>query len=245
MAWLWVLGSVVLLLVLFLLSSFHISFSYDKNAKYKLRWFFLSVTSEDMKKEPEKEKKPAAVEAKGKKKAKTSYLRDLYRGEGLTGIIDIIREAAGIAQGALKYACGHLIVKKFDIDICVSGDNAADTAILYGQVCAAVYPSAGVIVSNTKCRSYDINIYPDFNEKADSRIWVEFKGRIKLFFIIKTAVVYGIRAFKLYKNRIIPSIVKGGRKSKPQNGNNSVKEAEKTAGGRSGVSSPDGNSGKK
>lgn len=223
LTWLWVLGSVVLLLILLLLSSIHISFSYDNKAKYKLRWFLFSVTSEDKKKKPAKEKKSEKAEKEKKEKPKDSFLKKLYKGEGLTGIIYIIREAAQIAQGALKYLFGHLVVKKFDIDICVSGDNAAETAVLYGQVCAAVYPCAGFIVSNTKCRSYNISIYPDFNEKAKSNAEAEFKGRVKLIFVFKTAAVYGMKLFRLYKNRIIKSIIRGEIKIEKENNKNDDK----------------------
>lgn len=215
--WLWILGSVGLLLTLFLVSSVRVSFSYETKVKYRLRWLFFSVSSENMKKQPvkdEKKKQPRKEE----KKQKSSFLKNLYKGEGLTGIIDILRDAAQIVQGALKYTCSHLVVKKFDVEISTAGKDAAETAILYGQVCAGVYPCAGVIVSGTKCRSYHINIYPDFSENSKTKVSVVFKARIKIFFLIKTAAVYGLRLLKIYKNRIIPSIVRGERKmGKPVN----------------------------
>lgn len=214
MAWLWILGSVALLLILFLISSVHVSFSYDKKMKYKLRWLFISISSEDFKEKTTEEKKEEKPQEKKPEKPKSSFLKNLYKGEGLTGIIDILRDVSQIAQGALKYVFKHLIVKRFYIDISVACGDAAKTAIRYGQVCAGVYPCAGIIVSNTKCRSYDINIYPDFDDKSESKISVDFKGRVKLFFIIKTAVVYGLKLLKIYKNRIIPSIIRGERKGK-------------------------------
>jgi len=214
LAWLWILGSVALLLILFLISSVHVSFSYDKKMKYKLRWLFISVSSEDFKEKTTEEKKEEKPQEKKPEKPKSSFLKNLYKGEGLTGIIDILRDVSQIAQGALKYVFKHLIVKRFYIDISVACGDAAKTAIRYGQVCAGVYPCAGIIVSNTKCRSYDINIYPDFDDKSESKISVDFKGRVKLFFIIKTAVVYGLKLLKIYKNRIIPSIIRGERKGK-------------------------------
>lgn len=221
MAWLWILGSVALLLILFLISSVHVSFSYDKKMKYKLRWLFISISSEDFKEKTTEEKKEEKPQEKKPEKPKSSFLKNLYKGEGLTGIIDILRDVSQIAQGALKYVFKHLIVKRFYIDISVACGDAAKTAIRYGQVCAGVYPCAGTIVSNTKCRSYDINIYPDFNDKSESKISVDFKGRVKLFFIIKTAVVYGLKLLKIYKNRIIPSIIRGERKDKKQKTANS------------------------
>ncbi len=214
MAWLWILGSVALLLILFLISSVHVSFSYDKKMKYKLRWLFISISSEDFKEKTTEEKKEEKPQEKKPEKPKSSFLKNLYKGEGLTGIIDILRDVSQIAQGALKYVFEHLIVKRFYIDMSVACGDAAKTAIRYGQVCAGVYPCAGIIVSNTKCRSYDINIYPDFDDKSESKISVDFKGRVKLFFIIKTAVVYGLKLLKIYKNRIIPSIIRGERKGK-------------------------------
>lgn len=230
LAWLWVLGSVALLLILFLISSVHVSFSYDTKVKYKLRWLFISVSSDDIKEKPKEEKKREEPDKKKEEKKKTSFLKNLYKGEGLTGIIDILRDVAQIAQGALKYVFKHLIVKKFYIDICVACGDAAQTAITYGQVCAGVYPCAGIIVSNTKCRSYHIDIYPDFNEKSKSEISVDFNGRVKLFFILKTAAVYGLKLLKIYKNRIIPSIIRGERKSQrnKQTKKNEVKQEIKT-----------------
>ena len=218
----------MLLLVLLLLSSIHMSFLYDKKAKYEIRWLFISLNSENMQPKTEKEKKTEDKKDKKKKEKKEqSFIKKLYKGEGLQGIIDILREAAEIAKGAFKYVVKHLIIKKFIIDICVSGKDAADTAILYGKVCAGVYPCAGVLVSNTNCKHYTVNIYLDFDENAKTEITAEFNGKIKLIFVLKAAVVYGLQAFKLYKNRVIPSIIRGERKAEKKKAENRGK-AENT-----------------
>lgn len=209
MAWLWILGSAASLVILLLISSVHVSFHYEKKAAFKVRWLFFSVDSEKEKKQKETEKKPAEKKEKEKKKQKPSFLESLYKGEGLSGIIDILSQAAETAKGAMSYIFNKLIVKSFVVDISVSAEDAASTAIRYGQVCAAVYPCAGVIVSNTRCRSYRVDIYPDFDSGAKTLVKADFKGKIKVVFLLKALLTYGLELFRVYKDRVIPAVIRG------------------------------------
>lgn len=71
-------------------------------------------------------------------------------------VLALLREVVDI----LKY----VKIKRFFLDVSVSGDDAAETAIDYGKCCAAVYPLCGFVSSHMKVKKggLKINISPSF-----------------------------------------------------------------------------------
>ena len=64
----------------------------------------------------------------------------------------------------LKPIFRHIKFRQLNIDITVASDNAADTAINYGRLCAGVYPALSVILNVIKYDDYKVNIRPDFDK---------------------------------------------------------------------------------
>jgi hypothetical protein len=55
-----------------------------------------------------------------------------------------------------------LVIEELYLDIGCAKKDAAETAIYYGEVCAALYPMLGALASKCKIKKYDINVYPDY-----------------------------------------------------------------------------------
>ena len=72
-------------------------------------------------------------------------------------------------------------IRKFVFDLSIATDDAAKTAIEYGEVCCVVYPIISFIEANTnfKLKTNNINIRPDFDSK-DSKFKVSVLVKAKL-----------------------------------------------------------------
>ncbi len=131
------------------------------------------------KKEPEnKSQKSAGFGAK---------MKEIAKYQGVSGLLSLLKDLAGIAGGVLKNLWSHVVVKKFDLLLTIGGEDAAETAILYGRLCGVVYPAAGTILQGCKCRKYGITVQPDFDRK-ETAAQFSFCGRILLVFVISSAL---------------------------------------------------------
>ena len=121
------------------------------------------------KKEKAGSKKRAPKEKKAKKKKKPNpiikWIKGLYKKGGVDAIIEAFKKIASLVGTVLKPIFKNIRLKQLNIDITVASDNAADTAINYGKLCAGVYPALTVILSVMKYDDYSVAIRPDFNKK--------------------------------------------------------------------------------
>lgn len=82
-----------------------------------------------------------------------------------------------------KGTLGKIIRKRFTIkniqlNLTVTGDDAADTAIKYGELASVVFPAVSFLTKNMKVRKYDVQITPDFlatKQKAAFRNQIAFR----------------------------------------------------------------------
>lgn len=150
-----------------------------------------------------KKKKPKSPEAKPKrekpKKEKNDgvSIKKLFEQNGVSGIINIIKKIGSLAVGALKDVFSHVIIRELMVDITVSGENAADTALDFGYACTAVYPAVSAISQVCICKDFKVMVTPDFTEGAKSKAVCRFSGDIRIFWLIKAAVVHGFKALQL------------------------------------------------
>ena len=115
--------------------------------------------------------------------------------ESIKGIITVIQSILH----EIKYLLPKCTIESFKLNILCSTSDAAQTSLLYGGVCAVVYPAIGVFYSVTKQKKHstEINIMPDFKtQKSDFSVY----GRISCvaFFLLVAFLRF---AFKYYKNR--------------------------------------------
>ena len=81
----------------------------------------------------------------------------------MSGVIELINNCVGaLKRFSVRFIKRAVIIKKFHLDIHITEDDAAATAIKYGKVCAALYPSLGFICSNMKVKDYKANVFADY-----------------------------------------------------------------------------------
>ena len=81
----------------------------------------------------------------------------------------------------MRWIIRFVKIRKFVFDLSIASDNAADTAIEYGEVCCVIYPIISFIQTNTnfKFKTDNINISPDF-DSTDSKLKASVLVKAKL-----------------------------------------------------------------
>lgn len=194
MLWLYILLGILLVIFLLLLIPVKLKASYDEDFRCSLKIGFIKIQlypQKPKKKKKKSEKTDEKPEHEEKKK------ESLIKEKGISWLFDLIKKIADLAVGALKDFFRHIIVKKLMLSISIAGDNAADTAVKYGYCCSAVYPAFGIIVGAVKCRSYGVDISPNFQEKAKSAVNMELEAKIKILWLLALVLKHGYKGLKL------------------------------------------------
>ncbi len=101
-------------------------------------------------------------------KQKNNFLKTLYDAHGIDGLLLIIRRVfryLGTFTGNLMHS---LVVEELYLDVRCHRNDAASTAIYYGEVCSSLFPMLGALITRYRVRKYDINVYPDYLARTSS-----------------------------------------------------------------------------
>ena len=195
MLWLYILLGILLAIFLLLLVPVSITIKYENDFLCILMIGFVPITIYPQKSKKEKEQKvkkekPKQEESKEKKPS-------LLQEKGFAWFINLIKKVAELAKDALKDFFKHIIINRFMLSITISGNDAADTAIKYGELCAAVYPAVGIITGAAKCKKCGIDLAPDFDKKSKASIYFDLKARILALWVVGLIIKYGVKGIKL------------------------------------------------
>ncbi|MBR1483526.1 MAG: GerW family sporulation protein [Ruminococcus sp.] len=199
MLWLYILIGIVLLLLLILLLPVGVRVCYDEDFTAELKIGFVSVRLYPPKpKKPKKKKKskkpaPEKKEKEEEKEKKPSLLKE----KGIDWLLNLIRQIAAIAAGALKDFFRHLVIRDLQISVTYAGEDAQDTAVKYGCFCLSIYPAVSILADIAHCRRYGVDIAPNFNEGEKSVYYADIDVRIRVLWIFGLIFRYGFRVIKL------------------------------------------------
>ena len=137
-------------------------------------------------------------------KQKNNLLKTLYDAHGIDGLMLLVHRVfsyIGTFLGDLMHA---LVIDELYVDVMCTRNDAASTAIYYGEVCTGLFPMLGALVTNYKVRKYDINVYPDFLAKTSS---ASFAVSLHLYPIYVVGITLAL-VFKMLFKVILRLIVK-------------------------------------
>jgi len=188
------------LIVFVLLQSVRVVFSFSTKGKRDLKAKILFFSLYDMNKKPKKakkektNKKPSKISAYFKKLFGLDAIDDATKikenteKEGISETVDKIVAAFSLLFGRISWLLGKINVKRFHILAICGGSDAADVAMEYGMVCAAIYPLMGYIETNlnVKENATDVRIGCDFENEAYFEI--EFKAKLRLIHIVRAVL---------------------------------------------------------
>ena len=182
-----ILGIIAFILIL-LMIPVRIKLDYGEKTTLRLGYFFLSfrIYPAKEKKPGKKKKTPKKKKEEEKKKPqkkKTGKLKQLLDKHGADGLIEILKEAAKIVTELLGGLARHLYFTRFNVRICVVGEDAADTAVKYGYVCSAVYLPIAVLSEHSVIKKHSEDISAGFlAEKTAAEL--ELTAKIRPLFLI-------------------------------------------------------------
>lgn len=144
----------------------------------EVRWLFLRIlrvpAPEKKKKKPKKVKKKKEEKPKEEKKKeekpkeekpKENILARFYRYQGIPGFIELLGE---LVRALKKFGHGFgraIQVRRFGLQMVITGGDPAEIAEKYGKTCAAVFPALGYLANHTRFkRNFErkIDIHPAF-----------------------------------------------------------------------------------
>lgn len=151
---------------------------------------------------PKKESKAQKTESKkeeiSKKPKKENLISKLFKEKGKIEGIKFCFSFIKIAFSKIIWVIRKIKIKKLCLEVSVASDNAASTAIGYGAVCAAVYPTLNLINQNTEIGIKEINIYTDF-DKLSPEIKISFSAKTRLVYAVVSAVALLFAYLRLKK----------------------------------------------
>ena len=174
-----VLGAIIVVLITLLILPVKLRVDYDKELTYTLKYLgFTLLDSEAEDKESKKVLKKVQSTALPTDK---ESIKSTYKQKGITGTIKYYGDVLLFILKRLRWIIRFVKIRKFVFDLSIASDNAADTAIEYGEVCCVIYPIISFIQTNTnfKFKTDNINISPDF-DSTDSKLKASVLVKAKL-----------------------------------------------------------------
>lgn len=179
----------IILAVLFSLLLFPLKIIADltDTSAITLKYLFFTIPLKTNKGKGKKKKENKKKEEKAEDKESIKFKEILEYGE-------IIKDALKKLSEVLKHLKSDII----KIDIKVSGEDAAKTAIYYGAVCSAVYPAVSFIQTKIEVKKTEINISPDFDSTKTKG---SFYGKFRIMPLhLIAAVISLVKYFITIKN---------------------------------------------
>lgn len=125
-------------------------------------------------------------------------LQGIYEEKGLVGFLNVLKLTIKNTWNLLVSFLKRATLRKLEIKLNVVGEDAADTAIIYGWANSIVYPIVGAILENVaEYKELDVQINPDFTEGADSSVVANAVATIKVTKLIAMLVESGVEAENL------------------------------------------------
>ena len=213
-----VIGAIVALVVILLFLPLTMDLTYEGDLFIKLKYLGITVF-DDQKSEKKKQKKQKDGKKQDKQPEDDNFLKRSYKQRGLLGTIKFCCSVLKIVIENIPAIVKRFKFRKLRVDLTVAGDDAANTAIKYGEVCAVVYPVVTLLQSLIDLKPQQINVSVDF-DKTES----EFKGTV----LARASVIYWIiiiySMFKEIENLKYKESEENERKqSKDRNGHNNGK----------------------
>lgn len=213
-----IIGAIVGLLLIAIFLPITIDVSYDSEFLIKIKYSGITVfdNKKSEKKQKNKYKKQSKPNKKSAKTKKDNFFIRTYKQKGLMGTIKYFSTILKIVLKKLMWLLKKFKFRRFKFDLTVATSDAADTAIKYGEVCAATYPVFALIQSVADFKPKDINISADFDKSK----W-EFKCET----LVKTSAINWIIAgisvlIEIFKIQRKESEENERKQSKDRNGHN-------------------------
>lgn len=193
-----VIAGVLLIITFFLLLPVKLEVAFREKFSAQVRVLFLRFP---LSSEEEKSTEEMASEAAQQKQDAAGLggkLKRMARREGFSGFLHSLQELAGAVGTASKKLLQKLHLRKFDLYVCVGGEDAATAAIQYGQVSGVVYTACGLLLSLLPCRKPRVCVDLNYNLEEPQ---VDFSAvvSIRLLFLLWEGLILLYKALPFFR----------------------------------------------
>lgn len=137
---------------------------------------YVIAPEEETKKYKKARKKKGDTEKTEKKEKKKSPLKE----KGVSGFLEDLKSIVKGVWSLLVSVLRRAVLKTLHIKLNVAGEDAADTAIVYGYANAVIFPIVSAFTENVRgYKDLDVSITPDFSDDAQAEIYFELELKIK------------------------------------------------------------------
>ena len=124
----------------------------------------LFPAKEKLKKEvPKKVQKSQVKKAEEETKSFFHDFEQMLKEDGFAATCHYYKEIMSLLGKASKQILNAIVVDRYQLALHIVGEDAADTAIRYGQLCGVVYPIQAVVESQIKVKKRKLDFKADFN----------------------------------------------------------------------------------
>ena len=212
-----VIGIILLIFILIAVTRITVSIAYDEKFKAVVSVLGFTVYSTETPKDKNAEKSKPRLK-KSPEEKKDNIFKIIYRKKGLKYTVDLVNDAVKTVLSKLLWFVRRLKLRNFALSLSVVGSDAADTAIKYGAICSAVYPTVAFVDTNLNFKPKKIDIYADFDSKDISfKISTDIKAEVFILIILAIGLFY---EYLKIKNRVEADLNSVNRETN----NNSVKD---------------------
>lgn len=197
MVYLYIFFCILLILLIILLLPIHVIILYEESLIIKLRLLFFTYTifsgeNSESKENIEESNKSVSDNAKLDKVSPKSILRK----KGFKGFVEFASDILKLGVSILRKILKRTTIKELELEVKVGCEDAASTAVRFGQICTVIYPLISILTSRNIPKKYHIDVSPDYKNESCS---VKFKLRIyaRLFYIIYTVIIFSRRYVKI------------------------------------------------
>lgn len=196
---LYIIAGILAFLILLLVIQVSVDINYRDKLLVSVRYAGIKVfdgskpKKEKPAKESKKQEKPAADKPK-----KKNFVSEIFRKNGKIEGVKFIFGVLKITLSRIIWMLKKIKFRNLYLDISVASDDAANTAVTYGAVCAAVYPVINLLEQNTGFFAKEINIYTDF-EKLSPEIKAAISLKTRLIYALITLIFWLTAFLKLKK----------------------------------------------
>ena len=186
----YIIGGILLFLFILLIIPVSADVGYSDRFKITVKYGGIKVFQN---KKPEnvisvpavkQEQKPAKTK---KKPEKENFISRIFKEKGKIEGIKFCFSLIKIAFSRIIWVVKRIKFKRVFLGVSVASDDAANTAVSYGALCAVVYPLINFIDQNSGFGVKKVNIYTDF-DKLSPEIEFSVLAKTRLIYAVVAAV---------------------------------------------------------
>ena len=162
-----IVGGIVLLLALLLLARVRLQITWNERFQFKIKYLFFVYRM--------KEKK--------KGKAKTKEKQPGNR--GVSGFVKNFKTVFDMLEPAFKALSRRARVDRLSLELVICEEDAARTALEYGEACAVIFPAEALLENFLPVRRKEIRITPVFGGTQSG---------VSFFFVLSVSLFAAVAA---------------------------------------------------